>query len=150
MSELGWTIKHPISEKEIISLLRGGIKPPLAVLLLGGNDRNKDIIANALFQKIGGMLQLISNREGISAITPESFQHYQTMYVSLIQGTSASHELRHLTVQQLRQSGVNTIAAIWVKGDPKRNDADSQVTDDALLRNPPNVDGIEYLFEVEP
>lgn len=149
----GWTISHQISEAAAIDLMRAQVKKPVAVIVIGGNDEVTEKVTVALCQSVGcghGYVHELTGTVEVDAIRDATFQTHSFVFVNLIHGSSSAHGFRHAVVQRLRAVGAKTIIIVRAKGDPMRDNPNTNAVNEALCQNPPTLDGVDYIFTLEP
>lgn len=150
---MGWTIQHKIPEHEALDFIRSKTKTPVAIILVGGNDENIEKVAKAV-----GMSLCTSLYNFYEVIEPASLimlpqnifciDHFAI--VEILRGYSSARKFRHEVVQALRDRGAKTIVMLHIEGDPEHDNANACAVNEELHRQPPTVDGIDYLFTLEP
>lgn len=149
----GWAVSHRISERAVIDLLRSQTKKPAAIIVIGGNDEATEKVTAALGQSVGinpYAIHELSGVVGVDVISDEVFQVNRFLLVNFVRGASSMRGFRHAVVQRLRAVGAKTVAIVWVKGDPTRDNPNAHEVDEALRSNPPTIDDADYLFTIEP
>lgn len=156
-----WSATIPISKYGgVIDAIRYDgrrIVLPAAAIIIGGNDETLEKVTDELTSAVSlYKVQEISCEADLDAIPDDLLRNftggmmYHCLFIRLIRGSSVNHSLRHKTVEKVKALGAEKVTMVWVKGDPECDNPNARAVDEALRKNPPNVDGIDCLLTWEP
>ena len=151
---MGWILTHSTSESAALDLMQSRSKPPVGIVFIGGSDNTIKTIATAISSRSLGpysrtTYDIITSSE-LASLPQDIFEANHFVIVNLLSGLSGSSCFRHEVVRELRQRGAKTVIMIWIKGTLERDNPVACAIDEALRQNPPTVDGLDYLFTLEP
>lgn len=150
---MGWTITHNIPEQSALQLLSTNTKRPVAVLVIGNADPVAKSVTKSLAISIGTDLftvHEVATMVDLNGLHSDLFATNHFAFMRFVGVANADHELRHLTVQRLRDAGAQTIVLVYLKSTSSNDDLISKVVEEGLRLHPPTADGLDYLFTLEP
>lgn len=150
---MSWVVQHKIPEREALDLIRSKTKTPVAIILVGGNDESIAKVAKAIGMSLCTNLYNfyeVLEPASLIMLPQDMFRINHFAIVKILRGYSSARKFRHEVVQALRDRGASTIVMLHIKGDPEHDNANACAVNEELRQHPPTVDGIDYLFALEP
>lgn len=151
---MGWILTHSTSESAALDLMQSRSKPPVGIIFIGGSDNTIKTIATAISSRSLSTrphtaYDIITSSE-LASLPQDIFEVNYFVIINLLSGLSGNPRFRHEAVRELRQRGAKNVIMIWIRGNLKCDNPVACAIDEALRQNPPTVDGLDYLFTMEP
>ena len=156
---MSWDISIISTFKEIFAEINW-LRAPVGIILFGADSEFKEQVRKKFSGNVVGLTEIgytaVSASEGDSANTPYILRAWNNL-ITLSGDYSADHTRRHEAVEYLRTAGAKVLIGVYVKHKPICEDTTTHPVEaiskfnkqvNALLKNPPTVDGLNHLIVI--
>ena len=156
---MSWDISIISTFKEIFAEINW-LRAPVGIILFGADSEFKEQVRKKFSSNVVGLTEIgyatVSASEGDSTNAPYILRAWNNL-ITLPGDYSADHTRRHEAVEYLSKAGAKVLIGVYVKHKPICEDTTTHPVKaiskfnkqvNALLKNPPTVDGLNHLIVI--